>query len=800
MTPCSRPRRRAESVLAVPLAELIIGLVAFLIVFGLLAKLALPGIRKALDERTAAIEGGHRAAEASAGRGQRPSRSSTRPSSPRRAPRRRRSGPRRRRTSRAILEEATSEATEAAASRRRPGRRRSIDRGARQHRRVAAQRGRRRSRFTSRARWSGSPSTTTRAPVPRSTGSSPTSRPRRRRPRRRADARLQPRVARRGACGSVDASQRRGGRGQRLGRRAVRRRGPARRRDSRCAGPSPTPGTPTSGRRRRRDLAVRGRIAAADGSRPRADVAAAALVERRRHGRRRSSRSARRRPCTVPSAAARSTAVEDELFRFGRAVDASPELQLRSPTRRLPGAGQGRAGARPRRRSQADPVTRRCWPTRRGHLRGRGPAAARRAPRPARGGAAPPGARRRSARAVALDAEQQTRLSRGPDPRRTAARSELNIERRPRGRRWHRRQRRRRGHRRQRLDPAGAGAPRAVRLNEHDPTASTNDRARRSTTAPRQSPAVGNEESRDDDDGADDPAGGDPGRARADTSQSYAPETTREEVGRVTETGDGIARVEGLHSAMTNELLEFEGGMLGLALNLDVREIGVVLLGDGSAHRGGPAGPAHRRDPLGPGRRRLPRPGRRPARPPDRRPGRDRATEAAAPLELQAPTVVQRQPVKEPMQTGIKAIDAMTAIGRGQRQLIIGDRQTGKTAVALDTIINQRDNWESGDPEEAGQVHLRRDRPEGLDDRGRARARSRRPARWSTRPSSPRPRPTRPASSTSRPYTGSAIGQHWMYQGQHVADRLRRPVQAGRGLPRGVAAAAPPAGPRGLPR
>src|SRR5919205_3986190 len=179
--------------------------------------------------------------------------------------------------------------------------------------------------------------------------------------------------------------------------------------------------------------------------------------------------------------------------------------------------------------------------------------------------------------------------------------------------------------------------------------------------------------------------------------QSYTPESTREEVGRITEVGDGIARVEGLHSAMTNELLEFEGGLRGLALNLDVREIGCVLLGDYSHIEEGqevrrtgeilsvPVGDEFLGrviDPLG-----QPLDGQG-----------DISTSERRLLETQAPTVVQRQPVKEPLQTGIKAIDAMTAIGRGQRQLIIGDRQTGKSAVAVDTIINQRDNWKSGDP------------------------------------------------------------------------------------------------------
>ncbi len=164
------------------------------------------------------------------------------------------------------------------------------------------------------------------------------------------------------------------------------------------------------------------------------------------------------------------------------------------------------------------------------------------------------------------------------------------------------------------------------------------------------------------------------------------------------ECGDGIARVEGLPSAMANELLEFENGVRGLALNLDVREIGVVILGEFNEIEEGqqvrrtgeilsvPVGDSFLGrvvDPLG-----EPLDGKGPIE----------DTELRL-LETQAPSVVERQPVKEPLQTGIKAIDAMTPIGRGQRQLIIGDRQTGKTAIGIDTIINQRANWESGDPE-----------------------------------------------------------------------------------------------------
>src|ERR1700712_6079501 len=176
----------------------------------------------------------------------------------------------------------------------------------------------------------------------------------------------------------------------------------------------------------------------------------------------------------------------------------------------------------------------------------------------------------------------------------------------------------------------------------------------------------------------------------------YVPSTTHEEVGRVLETGDGIARVEGLFSAMTNELVEFEGGLLGIALNLDEREIGVVLLGDGTKIE---EGQAVRRtgeilsvpvgdgflgrvvDPLG-----TPIDGL----------GDIESDERRA-LEIQAPGVMVRKSVHEPLATGIKAIDSMTPIGRGQRQLIIGDRSTGKTTIAIDTIINQKANWDSGD-------------------------------------------------------------------------------------------------------
>ncbi len=264
---------------------------------------------------------------------------------------------------------------------------------------------------------------------------------------------------------------------------------------------------------------------------------------------------------------------------------------------------------------------------------------------------------------------------------------------------------------------------------------------------------------------------------------AYSPSTAREEVGRVTEIGDGIARVEGLHSAMTNELLEFEGGLLGVALNLDVREIGVVLLGDGSHVEEGqpvrrtgevlsvPVGDAFLGrvvDPLG--------------NPIDGLGAIE--AEARRALEVQAPTVVQRQPVKEPMLTGIKAIDAMTAIGRGQRQLIIGDRQTGKTAVCLDTILNQREAWKTGDPNKQvrciyvaiGQKGSTIASVKGaLEEYGAM--------EYTTIVAAPASDPA--GFKYLAPYTGSAIGQHWMYGGKHVLivfDDLSKQAEAYRAV------------------
>ena len=249
--------------------------------------------------------------------------------------------------------------------------------------------------------------------------------------------------------------------------------------------------------------------------------------------------------------------------------------------------------------------------------------------------------------------------------------------------------------------------------------------------------------------------------------QAYEPDAaTREEVGTVTECFDGIAFVEGLPSAMANELLEFADGTRGIALNLDVRQIGVVILGDFSKIEEGqqvrrtgqvlsaPVGDAYLGrvvDSLG--------------NPIDGK-GELETTERRE-LELQAPGVMQRQPVSEPMQTGIKAIDALTPIGRGQRQLIIGDRQTGKTTVAIDTILNQKQAWESGD--ESKQVRCIY---VGIGQKGstiaqvRATLEEAGAMEYTTIVAAPASEPA--GFKYIAPYTGSAIGQHWMYQGKHV--------------------------------
>ena len=267
--------------------------------------------------------------------------------------------------------------------------------------------------------------------------------------------------------------------------------------------------------------------------------------------------------------------------------------------------------------------------------------------------------------------------------------------------------------------------------------------------------------------------------------QDYTPETaSREEVGTVVTSGDGIARVEGLPSAMANELLEFENGTLGIALNLDVREIGVVVMGESE---GIEEGQVVRRTgdilsvPVGDGY--LGRTVDALANPID---GLGEITDIGErrPLELQAAGVMDRQGVNQPLQTGIKAIDAMIPIGRGQRQLIIGDRKTGKTAIAVDTIMNQKSAWDSGDPEQQvrciyvaiGQKGSTIAAVRGaLEDAGAL--------EYTTIVAAPASDPA--GYKYVAPYTGSAIGQHWMYQGKHVLiifDDLTKQAEAYRAM------------------
>ncbi|WP_435771695.1 F0F1 ATP synthase subunit alpha [Nocardioides sp. SYSU DS0651] len=264
----------------------------------------------------------------------------------------------------------------------------------------------------------------------------------------------------------------------------------------------------------------------------------------------------------------------------------------------------------------------------------------------------------------------------------------------------------------------------------------------------------------------------------------YQPDAaSTEEVGTVASAGDGIARVSGLPSCMANELLEFEDGTLGLALNLEDREIGVVVLGDfdnieegQTVRRTGeilsvPVGDGYLGrvvDPLG--------------KPIDGL--GEIATTGRRALELQAPGVMARKSVHEPLATGIKAIDSMTPIGRGQRQLIIGDRATGKTTIAIDTIINQKQNWESGDPtKQVRCIYV------GIGQKGSTIA-SVRGALEEAGALEYTTIVAAPASDSAgfkylAPYTGSAIGQHWMYDGKHVLivfDDLTKQAEAYRAV------------------
>jgi F-type H+-transporting ATPase subunit alpha len=268
-----------------------------------------------------------------------------------------------------------------------------------------------------------------------------------------------------------------------------------------------------------------------------------------------------------------------------------------------------------------------------------------------------------------------------------------------------------------------------------------------------------------------------------DYVSSFSADSGREEIGTVIDAGDGIAHVEGLPSVMTQELLEFPGGVLGVALNLDEHSVGAVILGEFEKIAEGqqvkrtgqvlsvPVGDAFLGrvvNPLG--------------QPIDGQ-GEIKAETRRA-LELQAPSVVQRQGVGEPLQTGIKAIDSQTPIGRGQRQLIIGDRKTGKTAVCVDTILNQREAWLTGDPKQQVRcVYV------AIGQKGTTIASVKRALEeggameYTTIVAAP-------ASDSAgfkwlAPYTGSAIGQHWMYDGKHVLivfDDLTKQAEAYRAI------------------
>src|SRR5690242_12832416 len=268
-----------------------------------------------------------------------------------------------------------------------------------------------------------------------------------------------------------------------------------------------------------------------------------------------------------------------------------------------------------------------------------------------------------------------------------------------------------------------------------------------------------------------------------DYVSSFSADTEREEIGTVIDAGDGIAHVEGLPSVMTQELLEFPGGVLGVALNLDEHSVGAVILGEFEKIEEGqqvkrtgevlsvPVGDAFLGRVINPLGQPIDGQG-------------DITAETRRALELQAPSVVQRQGVSEPLQTGIKAIDAMTPIGRGQRQLIIGDRKTGKTAVCVDTIINQKQFWETGDPKQQVRCIYVAIGQKGTTIAG---------VRQSLEDAGALEYTTivaAPASDSAgfkwlAPYTGSAIGQHWMYQGKHVLiifDDLSKQAEAYRAI------------------
>ncbi|MHA6601633.1 F0F1 ATP synthase subunit alpha [Corynebacterium coyleae] len=271
--------------------------------------------------------------------------------------------------------------------------------------------------------------------------------------------------------------------------------------------------------------------------------------------------------------------------------------------------------------------------------------------------------------------------------------------------------------------------------------------------------------------------------AIANYTSSYSAEASREEVGVVTSAADGIAQVSGLPGCMTNELLEFPNGVIGVAQNLETDSIGVVVLGNFETLSEGdevkrtgevlsiPVGEnflGRVINPLG-----QPIDGLGPIESDEERA-----------LELQAAGVLDRQPVEEPLQTGMKAIDAMTPIGRGQRQLVIGDRKTGKTAVCIDTILNQKEFWETGDPSKQVRCIYVAVGQKGSTIAGvRQTLEEAGALEYTTIVAAP-------ASDSAgfkwlAPFSGAALGQHWMYQGKHVLviyDDLTKQAEAYRAI------------------
>jgi F-type H+/Na+-transporting ATPase subunit alpha len=257
--------------------------------------------------------------------------------------------------------------------------------------------------------------------------------------------------------------------------------------------------------------------------------------------------------------------------------------------------------------------------------------------------------------------------------------------------------------------------------------------------------------------------------------EGFTPSIERERVGRVLEVGDGIARVAGLPNAAVNELLEFEGGALGLALNLEEETIGAVILGEAEAVEEGMTVAASGRIlSVGVGDGLLGRVVNALGNPIDGKGPIPQDHERR--LEVQAPGITGRQPVHEPLQTGIKAIDAMTAIGRGQRELIIGDRKTGKTTIAVDTILNQKGQGVKCIYVAIGQkASTVAQTVETLREHGAL--------EFTVVVAAP-------ASDEAvfkylAPYSGCAMGQHWMDNGEHalvVYDDLSKQAEAYRQL------------------